>query len=154
VAQLVARALVLEDAAEQAFLRHAHPEHLISARESVFRGELLAQLLTDWSVKRCFGAVRRHGSIAVTERLIWTLKREWLAPVALIRGLGNLGRLVADFQEYCNECRCHQRLGARRCRQPTGGAWRKPERSTEQVTGSIRMRHSREQRITVCELAA
>jgi len=71
----------------------------------------------------------------VTERLIWTLKREWLARVPLIRGLDHLGELLADFDVYYNQCRCHRRLD---------GA----------TTGPIRLRHFREQRITVYELAA
>jgi hypothetical protein len=32
--------------------------------------------------------------------------------------------------------------------------WQKPDRSAKQVTGPIRLRHFREQRITVYELAA
>ena len=43
-----------------------------------------------------------HGSIAVTERLIWTLKHEWLERVVLIRGLDHLGELLADFEQYYN----------------------------------------------------
>jgi hypothetical protein len=34
----------------------------------------------------------------VTERLIWTLKPEWLARVVLIRGLEHLRELLAEFE--------------------------------------------------------
>lgn len=143
------------DAMEAAFLRHGPPKHLISDQEGVFMGELFPQLLRDWNVKRRFGAVGKHGSIAVTERLIWTLKREWLARVVLIRGLGHLGQLLADFEEYYNECRCHQRLvGETPSMVYEERNWQKPDRCAKQLAGQIRLRHFREPRITVYELAA
>ena len=143
------------DALEQAFLRHGPPKHLISDQEGVFVGELFAQLLRDWDVKQRFGAVGKHGSIAVTERLIWTLKREWLARVVLIRGMDHLGGLLADFELYYNQYRRHQRLhGATPSMMYEGQTWQKPDRSAKQVAGPIRLRHFREQRITVYELAA
>lgn len=140
---------------EGAFLRHGPPKHLISDQEGVFTGEAFAELLTEWNVKQRFGAVGKHGSIAVTERLIWTLKREWLARVALIRGLDHLGALLADFEVYYNEHRSHQRLGgATPATVYRGQTWKKPDRSAKQVTGPIRLRDFREPRITVYELAA
>jgi len=143
------------DALEQAFLRHGPPKHLISDQEGVFMSELLAALLRDWHVKQCFGAVGRHSSIAVTERLIWTLRHEWLARVVLIRGLGHLAELLADFEVYYNQHRCHQRLqGATPWMMYQGRDWQKPDRSAKRVVGPIRLRHFREQRITVYELAA
>ncbi len=139
---------------EGAFLHHGPPKHLISDQEGIFTGKAFAELLRDWDVKHRLGAVGRHGSIAVTERLIWTLKHEWLARVVLIRGLAHLGQLLADFQEYYKECRPHQRLsGAKPATVYRGQTWQKPERSAKQVTGPIRLRHFREQRITVYELA-
>ena len=58
-------------------------------------------------------------------------------------------------KEYYNECRPHQRLsGAKPATVYRGQTWQKPERSAKQVTGPIRLRHFREQRITVYELAA
>jgi putative transposase len=143
------------DILESAFLRHGPPKHLISDQEGIFTGEAFAELLGDWNVKHRLGAVGRHGSIAVTERLIWTLKREWLARVVLIRGLDHLGELLADFKEYYNERRCHQRLGgATPAMVYQGQTWQKPDRSAKQMPGQIRLRHFREQRITVYALAA
>jgi putative transposase len=143
------------DVLEGAFLRHGPPRHLIRDQEGVFVGETFIQLLNDWGVKHRFGAVGTHGSIAVTERLIWTLKHEWLARVVLIRGLDHLGELLADFELYYNEHRCHQRLGgATPAVIHQGQTWQKPPRSAKQLPGSIRLRQFREQRITVYELAA
>jgi len=135
--------------------RNAHPKHLISDQEGVFVGELFMQLLRDWHVKQRFGAVGKHGSIAVTERLIWTLKREWLARVALIRGLDHLGKVLADFEEYYNGCRPHQRLGgATPVMRYEGRNWQKPGHMARKLAGPIRLRQFPEQRITVYELAA
>ncbi len=106
-------------------------------------------------IKHPFGAVDKHGSIAVTERLIWTLKHEWLARVVLIRGLDHLGELLADFELYYNRYRCHRRLrGATPSMIYAGTDWQKPERSAKTLRHPIRLRHFREQRITVYELAA
>jgi putative transposase len=99
------------DILERAFLRLGPPKHLISDQEGIFTGEAFAQLLQDWNIKHRFGAVGKHGSIAVTERLIWTLKHEWLARIVLIRGLDHLREVLADFQEYYNAERPHSALG-------------------------------------------
>ncbi len=143
------------DVLEGAFLRHGPPKHLISDQEGIFTGQAFVKLLRDWNIKHRFGAVGRHGSIAVTERLIWTLKREWLGRVPLIRGLDHLGELLADFEVYYNQHRCHQRLGgATPAMIYEGGNWQKPDRSAKTLRCPIRLRHFREQRITVYELAA
>ena len=140
---------------ETAFVRHGAPKHIISDQEGVFVSEVFSALLGDWNIKQRFGAVGRHGSIAVTERLIWTLKREWLARVVLIQGLDHLGQFLADFELYYNQHRRHRRLnGATPSMLYQGQAWQKPDRSAKRVAGPIRLRHFREQRITIYELAA
>ena len=140
---------------EDAFLRHRPPKHLISDREGVFTSEAFAELPADWDVEHRLGAVGRHGSTVVTERLIWTLKHEWLARVALIRDPDHLGQLPADSREYYSECRPHRRLGgATPVTVYQRRTWQKPDRTGTQVTCPIRLRHFREQRITVHEPAA
>ncbi len=143
------------DVLEGAFLRHGPPKHLISDQEGVFTGEAFAELMQDWGIKHRFGAMGKHGSIAVTERLIWTLKREWLARIPLIRGLDHLSQLLADFELYYNQYRFQRRLrGATPSMIHTGTNWQKPDRSAKTVRHPIRLQHFREQRITVYELAA
>jgi len=66
------------EALEDAFLQHGAPRHIISDQEGIFVSEVFAALLWDWNIKQRFGAVGKHGSIAVTERAILTLKQEWL----------------------------------------------------------------------------
>jgi transposase InsO family protein len=143
------------DALEQAFLRHGQPKHLITDQEGVFICDLFRNLLSQWNVRQRFGAVGKHGSIAVTERLIRTLKREWLAQVPLIRGLDHLSELLADFAVYYNEYRGHRRLhGARPSMVYAEQPWRKPDRSAKTMPGSIQLRYFPDARITVYELAA
>ena len=143
------------DSLEQAFLRHGRPKHLITDQEGVFICDLFRNLLSQWNVRHRFGAVGKHGSIAVTERLIRTLKREWLARVPLIRGLDHLSELLADFVVYYNEYRGHRRLGgAMPLMLYRGQTWRRPNRSAKTLLGSVRARHFAETRITAYELAA
>jgi transposase InsO family protein len=142
-------------ALEEAFVQHGSPRHLVTDQEKVFTSEVFADLLADWNVKHRFGAVGKHASIAVTERLIWTLRREWLAQVPLIRGLHHLGELLAAYELYYNQCRSHRRLhGATPSMIYEGRNWRKPGRSAKTPRRPIRLRHFREQRITVNELGA
>jgi hypothetical protein len=55
-----------------------------------------------WNIKPRFGAAGRHGSIAVTERLIKTLKYEWLKHVPLIKGFDHLALLSTEFTCWYN----------------------------------------------------
>ncbi len=96
---------------EDAFLRHGSPRHIISDQEGVFVSEVSRDLLSQWKVRQRLGAVGRHGSIAVTERAILTLKQEWLRRVPVIRGLDHLGQLLDDFSEYYNHWRGHSTIG-------------------------------------------
>ena len=66
----------------------------------MFISGAFAELLTRWDIRQRFGAVGKHGSIAVTERAILTLKYEWLRRVPLIRGLDHLVALLGDFEVY------------------------------------------------------
>jgi len=63
-------------ALESAIQEHGAPKHIISDQASVFTGDAFAELLDSWNVKPRFGAIGRHGSISVTERVIKTLKYE------------------------------------------------------------------------------
>jgi transposase InsO family protein len=94
-------------ALKAAFGRHGAPKHLITDQEPVFTSRAFRDLLAAREVTQRFGAVGKHGSIAVTERAILTLKREWLWRVPLIKGTAHLGTLLADFAQYYNGWRGH-----------------------------------------------
>jgi putative transposase len=99
------------DALEEAFRAFGPPRHLISDHEGVFTGGAFGELLKRWHVKPRWGAVGKHGSIAVTERVIKTLKYEWLFRVPLIKGFDHLSSLCASFSIWYNDWRPHMTLG-------------------------------------------
>ena len=99
------------DALELAFRAFGPPKHLISDHGSGFDSAEMTDFLKPFGVKQRFGAVGKHGSIAVTERVNRTLKEEWLRRVPLIRGSGHLAELCESFALWYNEWRPHMTLG-------------------------------------------
>ncbi len=91
------------DALDEAFRAFGPPRHLISDHEGVFIGAAFKELLDSWRVKHRFGAVGKHGSIAVTERVIKTLKYEWLFRVPLIRGFDHLEQLCVSREDKASK---------------------------------------------------
>jgi transposase InsO family protein len=142
-------------ALEDAFLRHGAPCHIITDQEALFVSDAFAGLLTQRGVKHRFGAVGKHGSIAVTERVILTLKYEWLNRVPVIRGLDHLSQLLHDFETYYNEYRGHTRLGgAVPSVMHRGEHWTKPEKSAKVVPANVERCIFADTQITACRLAA
>ena len=117
--------------------------------------DVFAALLWDWNIKQRFGAVGKHGSIAVTERAILTLKQEWLRRVPVIQGLDHLSQLLDDFSEYYNHWRGHSTLGGA---VPSlihrGDRWQRPDRSAKTLPGAIERRFFPDTRVTAFRLAA
>jgi len=143
------------EAIEEAFLRHGAPRHLISDQEGVFISDAFRELLTPWGVKHRFGAVGKHGSIAVTERVIRTLKYDWLKRVPLIKGLDHLQALLADFACYYNSWRPHSTLNGAvpqviHARQQ----WLAPPKTAKTAPTNIERRFFAEVHITGFRLAA
>jgi len=102
------------DALEAAFRALGPPRHLISDHEGVFTGAAFSELLGKWHVKPRLGAVGKHGSIAVTERVIRTLKYEWLFRAPMIKGFDHLATLCVGFSDWYNGWRPHMRLAGAR----------------------------------------
>jgi len=98
------------EALERAMQVHGKPKHIISDQASVFVGDAFAELLRQWNIKPRFGAVGEHGSIAVTERVIKTLKYEWLQRVPIIKGFDHLTLLCREFGSCYNTWRPHMTL--------------------------------------------
>jgi transposase InsO family protein len=140
---------------EEAFLQHGAPRHLISDQEKLFLSDAFQELLIPWEVKQRFGAVGKHGSIAVTERVILTLKHEWLKRVPVIRGLDHLGQLLIDFVIYYKEYRGHATLGGAVPEMiHRGEQWTKPEKSAKTLPSNIERRFFPDTQITAYRLAA
>jgi putative transposase len=145
----------VEDALEEAFLRHGTPKHIITDQEGAFTSEVFGDLLWRWDAKQRFGAVGSHGSIATTERVIRTLKYEWLRRVPVIRGLDHLEVVLADFACYYNSWRPHTTLnGAVPELIDAGQEWSSPARTAKTVPAHIGCRFFPETRLTSFRLAA
>jgi transposase InsO family protein len=142
-------------ALEEAFAQHGPPRHLITDQEGVFTSDSFRDLVIRWDAKQRFGAVGRHGSIAVTERVILTLKYEWLNHVPVIRGLDHLEQLLRDFAVYHNEFRGHATLrGAVPSVVHRGEQWDKPEKSSKTLPVNVERRVFADTQITAYRLAA
>jgi transposase InsO family protein len=69
----------------------------------------------DWckrhGVKPRFGAIGKHGSIAVTERAIRSIKEEGIRPTTVPLALIAMCRIVSLYACWYNACRPHSSLG-------------------------------------------
>jgi len=141
------------EALEHAMRKHGPPKHIISDQASVFTGGAFAELLDQWNVKPRFGAVGKNGSIAVTERVIKTLKYEWLKRVPLIKGFDHLALLCTEFESWYNTWRPHMTLEGFRpddlyySRRPET-----PDREAKTVPGNIERHLFAETRLTAYRL--
>ena len=141
-------------ALEDAFLHHGAPKHIVTDQEGVFISDTFRDLLSPWRVKQRVGALGKHGSVAVTEPAILTLKREWLARVPVIRGIDHLAGLLDDFEVYCNQYRGHTTLGGalpaliHRGEQRSG-----PRKSAKRLPANVERRIFADTGITACRLA-
>ena len=67
-------------------------------------------MLGKYNIKPRLGAIGKHGSIVVTERVNKTIKYEWLKRVALIKGIDHLTELCKEFEVWYNNWRPHMTL--------------------------------------------
>ena len=129
------------EALDQAMQKYGAPKHIISEQAKVFVGDAFAALLSQWNIKPRFGGVGKHGSIAVTERVIKTLKHEWLQRVPIIKGFDHLTLLCTQFESWYNAWRPHMTLEGMRpddlyySRKPE-----KPKRDAKAIPGNIEFR--------------
>ncbi|MFC1739828.1 DDE-type integrase/transposase/recombinase, partial [Planctomycetota bacterium] len=100
----------INSALESAIEKYVAPKHIISDQASVFTGDVFAELLDTYNIKPRLGAVGKHGSIAVTERVIKTLKYEWLKHVPIIKDFDHLTFHCKEFETWYNSWRPHMTL--------------------------------------------
>ena len=97
----------------------------------------------------------QSGSIAVTERVIKTLKYEWLRCVPIIKGFDHLMSLCTEFESWYNIWRPHMTLEGFRpddlyySRKPDT-----PRRDAKTVPGNIERHVFAETRLTAYRLKA
>jgi transposase InsO family protein len=89
---------------------NAKPVHLISDHGPQFTSLGFKRLLRRRGIKHRYGAVGRHGSIAIIERFWRTLKRETLDATSSWLTVGALAEQVARFSDWFNRIRPHQGL--------------------------------------------
>ncbi|MHC4216597.1 MAG: IS3 family transposase [Planctomycetota bacterium] len=137
----------INNALESAIEKHGAPKHIISDQGSVFIGEAFAELLGKYNIKPRLGAIGKHGSIAVTERVNKTLKYEWLKRVAFIKGIDHLTELCNEFETWYNNWRPHMTLDGLR---PDDVYYNskpdKPERDAKTVPCNIEQHYFRQTR--------
>jgi putative transposase len=137
------------NALENAMQKHGPPKHIISDQAKAFVGDAFAELLDSWNVKPRFGAIGKHGSISVTERVIKTLKYEWLKCVPIIKGLDHLTMLCEEYANWYNQWRPHMTLDGLR---PDDVYYEKkpekPKRDAKTVPCNIEHHRFQETRIT------
>ncbi len=137
------------EALKDTFQKHDSPKHIISDQAKVFVGDAFAELLDNWKVKPRFGAVGKHGSISVTERVIKTLKYEWLKRVPIIKGFDHLTMLCEEYENWYNRWRPHMTLDGLR---PDDVYYEKkpekPKRDAKTVPCNIEHHRFQETRIT------
>lgn len=87
------------------------PKYTVTDQGVQFQGDY-----RDWcarhSVRPRFGAVGKHGSIAVTERLFLTLKNELLRRILVPLRLETMCSEIGRYVGWHNEARPHRSLGA------------------------------------------
>jgi len=141
--------LISIDALENAIQEHGAPEHIISDQASVFTGDAFAELSDNWNVKPRFGATGKHESISVTERVIKTLKYEWLKRAAIIKGFEHLTLLCTEFENWYSSRRPHMTLdGVRPDDVYYDKKPKKPKRDSKTVPCNIEHRLFWETRVT------
>jgi len=143
----------INNALECAIERHGSPKHIVSDQGSVFTGEVFADLLGKYNIKPRLGAIGKHGSIAVTERVNKTLKYEWLKRVAIIKGIDHLAELCKKFELWYNNWRPHMTLdGFRPDDVYFNNKPDKPKRDAKTVPTNIEQHYFCHTRITVYRL--
>jgi transposase InsO family protein len=103
------------------------PKYIVSDQGAQFQSEY-----RDWCHRNCvrprFGAVGQHGSIAVIERCIETLKYEFLKRIFVPFALPQMQDALACWMLWYNEHRPHESLGNRTPAELRHGRIRQPER--------------------------
>ena len=138
----------VNNAVESAIEKYDSPKHIISDQASIFTGDVFAELLETYDIKPRLGAVGKHGSIAVTERVIKTLKYEWLKRIAIIKGIDHLAELCKEFETWYNSWRPHMTLdGIRPDDVYCNNKPDKPKRDAKTVPCNIEQHFFRQTRI-------
>lgn len=88
------------------------PRYIVSDRGAQFQGQYRAWCKSH-GIRPRFGAVGKHGSIAVLERFILSLKKEFLRRIFVPLHLPHVEHAIGAYQLWYNIERPHVSLGGR-----------------------------------------
>ena len=91
-------------------LHHATPKYLICDKDSIFWCEAFKRWCQLKGIRPRYGAVGKHGSIAVVERFIRTMKDEATRRILIPQRRAALQRELNAFFAWYNEHRPHATL--------------------------------------------
>jgi transposase InsO family protein len=91
-------------------LRYGTPKYIVSDRGAQFTSSDYAEWCKDKGVEPRFGALGKHGSIALTERVIQTIKQEGLRWILMPLSLARMQSEVDAFVLWFDEHRPHRSL--------------------------------------------
>lgn len=86
------------------------PKYLICDQGSQFTNADFKCLIKRKNICVRYGAVGKHGSIALIERLIWSIKYEWLNGVSVPARMKEFQTLLDDSRTWHNTSRPHMAL--------------------------------------------
>jgi putative transposase len=89
------------------------PKYFVCDKDRVFWCEEFKHWCRGKKIRPRFGAVGKHGSIAVIERIIRTLKDECTRRILVPQTQRGFHRELASFLEWYNEYRPHMTLGGK-----------------------------------------
>ena len=90
------------------------PKYIICDQDSSFNCQSFRDWCKDTGIKPPrYGAIGKHGSIAVIERFWKTLKYHWLQHIAIARGQNQFHEQLELMRRWYNEFKPHSTLGGR-----------------------------------------
>ena len=103
----------ITSALDHIFAKYRKPKHLISDRGSQFDSQHFRDWCKETGIKNRYGAIGKHGSIALTERVIRTFKdgcsRRILVPIARTDMEEEVGLFFCWYNEYRPHMSLHGR---------------------------------------------
>jgi len=86
------------------------PKHLITDKDSIFYCDTFKKWCKRYKIKPRYGAVGKHGSIAIIERFIRTMKTECTRRILIPLSLNSMRRELSYYIYWYNQFRPHSSL--------------------------------------------
>jgi putative transposase len=119
--------------------RHRRPRWLITDRGVQFASRKFSRLLARLRIRRRFGAIGRHGSIALIERFWRSAKEERLRGLFLWMPIRSIETRVRRWVQWYNAERPHEGIGLRTPDEVHFDRSRRPTRRIEAAVLAVRL---------------